>query len=256
MLSLHQDLARDCSWDWFFSGVGQFVSVGCLCVHMWDFCQGDYIGLTAGLWCLAPGCVFEGFCTSLTMVGQGGKGLQAALILLSFSHSCCPAGLLLHRPWWPCRECAAVCVMFMQGFVCGMEVWYLCSLSTSPEVDQVDRRGFCSPVLVQRWGGWFLAFLLLHRDIIVTNLNLHLCFAHSIKKNLGSLMCGSVGVIWLCIVCQAPHPWTFSAFPGTTAAPWNQKFIAASEIFPWPVELLLQEKQKNNLPIFICRSQI
>lgn len=174
MFSLHQDLAQDCSWEWFFTGVGQFAAVGCLCVHTWDFFPGGLyrINYWVVVWCLASGCVFEWGCTSMSIVGWGeGRGLRAVLIFLGLLHSSCLEWLLLHRPWWACRECAGNISHIHPGFSCVK--WkcgtYFPSAHLLGWIMRGKRGGFLAHLFWCRDGGLIFAFLLLHRDFILKN---------------------------------------------------------------------------------------
>lgn len=110
-------------------------------------------------------------------------------------------------------------------FTCKMEVQCLFSLGTPPGMDHEgeERKVFSTPVLVQRRGVDSLPFFCFTGTFCGKTTEIpqsSSLFSTALPKNLlGSLMYSSVRVIWLRVVCQAPHPWIFSAVPSTMAAP-------------------------------------
>lgn len=163
-------------------------------------------------WCVA----FGWCCTSMSIVRWEAEGLQAALTFLSLSGS----------SWWTCRECAGQMPRVHPGFLCVRWKCGTCfpSAHLLRWIMRGSRGGFLARLFWCRGGELIpcLSFASQGLYIEKTISQLHLCFAHSIKKKkkiLGSLMSSSVRVIGLCVVCQAPHRWTCSALPSTTAAP-------------------------------------
>lgn len=137
MFSLHQDLAQDCYWEWFFTGVTQFAAVGCLCVRTRDFFQGglyriDYWLVVFSIrLCVWVGLHIHEHC------GMGGeKGalgcpyLPGSLAFLLPGMAPLTLALMgLHGMCWKYVLYSA------RIFLCKMEVWYLFSLSTSLGMD-------------------------------------------------------------------------------------------------------------------------
>lgn len=159
---------------------------GCVvlvCAHV-GFFPGGLYRIDCWRVVFSSGCVFEWCCTSMSIVrweGEGAPGCpylpESLRFLLPGMAPVTLALMDLQGMCWPYASYSS------RIFVCKMQVWYLFSLSTSPEMDHegVERRVFSTPVLVQRWRVDSLPFFCFTGTLYWKTISqLHLCFAHSI----------------------------------------------------------------------------